>query len=94
MDNLKHLIEGCKKQDPKSQRLLYERYDGYALKTCFRYIYHYDIAVNVANDGFVKLFRHFEKFRQEADEYQERLLMGWIRRIMINTAIDELRKTI
>ena len=92
MDNLTSLIEGCKKQDPKSQKLLYERFFGYALKTVFRYIYHYDVAVNVANDGFVKLFRHFEKFRQEDIGFQERLLMGWIRRIMINTAIDELRK--
>jgi RNA polymerase sigma-70 factor (ECF subfamily) len=44
------------------------------------------------NDAFVKLFRHFEKFRNEDDEILERMLMGWIRRIVINTSIDELRK--
>lgn len=92
MDNLKQLIEGCKKQDPRSQKTLYERYYGYALKISFRYIYRYEVAVNVVNDAFVKLFRHFDKFKSEGDDILERMLMGWIRRIVINTSIDELRK--
>lgn len=92
LENLKQLIEGCKKQEPKYQKILYERFYGYALKISFRYVYRYDIAVNVVNDAFVKLFRHFDKFRNEDDEILERMLMGWIRRIVINTAIDELRK--
>ena len=92
MENLKQLIEGCKKQEPRYQKILYERFYGYALKISFRYVYRYDIAVNVVNDAFVKLFRHFDKFRNEDDEILERMLMGWIRRIVINTAIDELRK--
>ncbi|HVU84472.1 MAG TPA: RNA polymerase sigma factor [Puia sp.] len=92
LENLKQLIEGCKKQEPRYQKILYERFYGYALKISFRYVYRYDIAVNVVNDAFVKLFRHFDKFRNEDDEILERMLMGWIRRIVINTAIDELRK--
>ncbi|MDP4128933.1 MAG: RNA polymerase sigma factor [Bacteroidota bacterium] len=92
LENLKQLIEGCKKQEPRSQKIMYERFYGYALKISFRYIYRYDIAANVVNDAFVKLFRHFEKFRNEDDEILERMLMGWIRRIVINTSIDELRK--
>jgi RNA polymerase sigma-70 factor (ECF subfamily) len=92
LESLKQLIEGCKKQEPKYQKILYERYYGYALKISFRYIYRYDIAGNVVNDAFVKLFRNFEKFRNENDEILERMLMGWIRRIVINTSIDELRK--
>jgi RNA polymerase sigma factor (sigma-70 family) len=86
------IIEGCKKQDARSQKVLYERFYGYALKIAFRYVYRYDIAVNVTNDGFVKVFRHFERFRYEEEGYPERLLMAWIKRIVINTAIDELRK--
>ncbi len=76
----------------KYQKLLYEKYYGYALKTVFRYIYHYDRAVDVVNDGFVKLFRNFRKFSNPETEHLEMVLMGWIRKIMINTAIDELRK--
>lgn len=86
------IIEGCKRQEARSQKLLYEQFYGYALKIAFRYVYRYDIAVNVTNDGFVKVFRHFEKFRYEEENYPDRLLMAWMKRIIINTAIDELRK--
>ena len=90
--NILNIIEGCKRQEAKSQKILYERFYGYALKIAFRYVYRYDVAVNVTNDGFVKVFRHIERFRHEDEEYPERLLMAWIKRIVINTAIDELRK--
>jgi RNA polymerase sigma-70 factor (ECF subfamily) len=90
--NVLNIIEGCKRQESKSQKILYERFYGYALKIAFRYVYQYDVAVNVTNDGFVKVFRHFERFRFEDEGYPERLLMAWIKRIVINTAIDELRK--
>jgi RNA polymerase sigma-70 factor (ECF subfamily) len=55
-------------------------------------MYRYDVAVNVTNDGFVKIFRHIERFRYTGEGYPERRLMAWIKRIVINTAIDELRK--
>jgi len=86
------IIEGCKKQDARSQKMLYERFYGYILKIAFRYVYRYDIAVNVTNDGFVKVFRHIERFCYEGEEYPERLLMAWMKRIVINTSIDELRR--
>lgn len=92
MKKLQSIIVGCEKGDAKSQKILYEQFYGYALKTVFRYIYRYEKAVDVVNDGFVKLFRNFHKFKCEEPENIEQILMGWIRRIMINTAIDELRK--
>jgi RNA polymerase sigma-70 factor (ECF subfamily) len=46
----------------------------------------------VVNDGFVKVFRNFEKFQFRDIENLEMVLMGWMRMIMINTAIDQLRK--
>src|SRR5688572_54068 len=78
--------------DHKYQRMLYERYRGFALKTVFRYIYSYERALDVTNDGFVKLLNHFSSFKCEEIENIEKVLMGWIRRVMINTSIDELRK--
>jgi RNA polymerase sigma factor (sigma-70 family) len=92
LDNIDHIIEGCKRGEHKYQRMIYEHFYGYALKTVFRYIYRYDKAVDVVNDGFVKLFSHFAQFKCADAVHVERMLMGWIRRIMINTAIDELRK--
>ena len=46
----------------------------------------------MVNDGFVKVFRNFEKFQFRDIENLEMVLMGWMRMIMINTAIDHLRK--
>ena len=94
MKNLLIVIKGCAGKEHKYQQLLYTHYYGYALKIVFRYMYRYEKAVDVTNDGFVKLFRWFEKFNAsgETAEDNERLLMGYIKRIMINTAIDELRK--
>lgn len=73
--------------------MAYEKYYGFALKTVFRYIYRYEKAADVVNDGFLKVFLHFDKFLGNADEEVEPLFMAWVKRIMINTAIDELRKT-
>jgi RNA polymerase sigma-70 factor (ECF subfamily) len=47
--------------------------------------------VDVSNDGFVKIFANFSKFKTDTDDI-EKVLMGWIKRIMINVSIDELRK--
>ena len=92
MEQLTTIISGCLENQPRSQKLLYERYYGYAFKIVFRYIYRYERSADVVNDGFVKLFSHFERFSYEESEDVERMLMGWIRKIMVNTAIDELRR--
>jgi RNA polymerase sigma-70 factor (ECF subfamily) len=75
-----------------SQKVLYERYYGYALKIVFRYIFRYDKAVDVVNNGYVKLFHSIERFVCNDIADLEKMLMGWIRKIMVNAAIDELRK--
>lgn len=92
MENLYSIIEGCLTNDQKCQKKLYERYYGFALKIVFRYIYRYEKATDVVNDGFVKIFNHFKKFECAEKEHLEKIWMGWVKRIMINTAIDELRK--
>jgi RNA polymerase sigma factor (sigma-70 family) len=86
------LIEGCKRGEALCQKILYERFYGYALKIAFRYVHQYEVAVNITNDGFVKLFRNIERFNYEKAGFPERLLLAWMKRIIINTSIDELRK--
>ncbi|MEX6688652.1 RNA polymerase sigma factor [Danxiaibacter flavus] len=93
MEDLVHIVNGCINNEHKYQKLLYERFYGYALKVVFRYIYRYEKAVDTANDGFVKIFRNFNHFEYSNNGDLERMLMGWMKKIMINTAIDELRKT-
>ncbi|MEJ7587386.1 MAG: RNA polymerase sigma factor [Ferruginibacter sp.] len=86
------IIKGCKDGYPKYQKIFYERYRGAALKIVFRYIYNYEEALEIVNDGFVKFFKNIDKFRCENDTDLEKVLNGWIKRIMINTSIDLLRK--
>jgi RNA polymerase sigma-70 factor (ECF subfamily) len=93
LEPLNELIKGCIERDYKCQRAFYEHYYGFALKTVFRYIYKYEKATDIVNDGFVKIFNSLEKFqlgKQNIDT--EKILMGWMKRILINTAIDELRR--
>jgi RNA polymerase sigma-70 factor (ECF subfamily) len=92
LEDLSIVIQGCVANDPKQQKALYEHYFGYCLKVVFRYVYRYETAVDIVNDGFVKIFRSFGKFVVTDKENVQMLLMGWMRTIMIHAAIDHLRK--
>ena len=92
MEDILHIIEACVKKDEGAQRRLYKQFYGFALKAVFRYIYKYETAVDVVNDGFIKLFRTLERFEVKDVDNAEKIFMGYLKRIVINTAIDELRK--
>jgi len=92
LQNLQETIGLCVQRHSKAQKMLYEHYYGYCLKVVFRYIYHYEKAVDVVNDGFVKIFSNLHRFEVPNPDAVEAMLMGWMRRIMINTAVDYLRK--
>jgi len=92
LENWYQIVEGCRRKDPACQKRLYERFHPFALKTVFRYIYLYEEALEATNDGFVKFFTSIDRFASPTETGTERLLAGWIRRIMINTSIDLLRK--
>lgn len=93
MENITTIIKGCINKDHKYQKMLYEHYRGYALRTCFRYLYRYEKAVDAVNDGFIKIFNHFHHFNIGVEEDNEKILMAWLKKIMINTSIDALRRT-
>ncbi len=92
MESLNNIFKGCLKKDHKYQKAFYERYYGFALKSVFRYIYRYEKAVDVTNDGFVKFFNKIEQFKPGNEVDLEKMIMAYLKRIVINTAIDELRK--
>ncbi len=52
----------------------------------------YEQAVEVTNDGFVKIFRNFNRFEIRDRERMEIVMLGWMRRIVINAAIDYRRR--
>jgi RNA polymerase sigma factor (sigma-70 family) len=93
LENINIIVKGCIQKEPRFQRMLYEQYRGFACKIVFRYIYRFEKANDVVTDGFVKAFNHFDRFETRDKEDTEKLLMGWLKRIMINAAIDELRKS-
>lgn len=80
------LIQGCKRHDRDSQRLLYQHYYAYALSICIRYSRNITEAKEVVNDGFMKVFGKMDQYNQESP------FKGWLRKIMINTSIDQYRK--
>jgi RNA polymerase sigma factor (sigma-70 family) len=92
LESLNRILTGCFNREHKYQKILYDRYYGFALKTVFRYIYRYDIAVDAVNDGFIKFFTKIDQFKIAQNTDAEKMLMGYLKRIMINTAIDELRR--
>jgi len=91
LEPLIHLIKGCIANDAKYQKVFYEKYLGFVLKTVYRYMTSYESAAEVANDAFVKVFKAFNKFDYQHASNPEMLLMAWMRRIVINTAIDYIR---
>jgi RNA polymerase sigma-70 factor (ECF subfamily) len=67
-------------------RAFYERFHGYALTVCMAYSKNRDDALEVMNDGFLKVFKNLKNLDNPA------VLLPWLRRIMVNTAIDYYRK--
>ncbi|MFN0175402.1 MAG: RNA polymerase sigma factor [Saprospiraceae bacterium] len=80
------VLQGCQKGNRNSQRRLYEHFYGYAMSICLRYSKGRDEAVEILNDAFHKVFNHLDKYDPA---YPFKV---WLRRILINTAIDYHRK--
>lgn len=80
------LINGCKKGRSKSQEELYKHFYGYAMSICLRYASNKEEAKEILNDSFLKVFSKLEQFDNK------RSFRGWLRRIVINTAIDYYRR--
>jgi RNA polymerase sigma-70 factor (ECF subfamily) len=87
-DPMQILIEGCKRNDRECQRLLYQHYYGYAMSICIRYCRSLNESKEIVNDGFMKVFERIEQHHESAS------FKGWLRRIMIHTAIDHYRKEV
>jgi RNA polymerase sigma-70 factor (ECF subfamily) len=72
---------------------MYELLKDYAMRICYRYLITFEEAEEVMNEGFVKLFKHLHQFEENRHDQVMAALKGWFRRILVNTCIDQLRKT-
>jgi RNA polymerase sigma factor (sigma-70 family) len=84
--NPTELLSASVNGDRKSQEKLYRSYYSYAMAVCQRYTKSKDEAMEICNDGFLKVFL---KGAQFDNKYP---FKAWLKRIMVNTAIDFNRK--
>ncbi|HVF97608.1 MAG TPA: RNA polymerase sigma factor [Flavisolibacter sp.] len=80
------LLEGCIRGDRRIQRELYNRFAPKMYGVCLRYAANVEEAEDVMQEGFIKVFKKISSFRGEGS------FEGWIRRIFVNTAIEQYRK--
>lgn len=86
MDDNK-LAEGCKAGDRAAMKALYERFYSKMLGVCLRYSKNFADAEDYVQDGFIKIFSDIRSFKGKGS------LEGWIRRVMVNSVLMQLRKT-
>jgi RNA polymerase sigma-70 factor (ECF subfamily) len=79
------LINGCIRGERAMQRALYERFSRKMLVVCMRYSKGRQEAEDILQDSFIKVFDHIRNFRRECP------LEGWVRRIVVNTALNHNR---
>ena len=73
---------GCKKAHRESQKLLYQEFYNYGMSICLRYAENRDEAVEILNDGFMKIFDNIKRFDLNLS------FKPWLRKILVNTAIN------
>jgi RNA polymerase sigma factor (sigma-70 family) len=86
------LIKGCKKEDCQSQKQLYSHYYGYGMSIAQRYSKDKEDAIEILNDSFLKIFNGGIQKYDEFENCHEGFFKNWIKRIIINTAVDYYRK--
>ena len=80
------LVTRCLKHDPRAQKTLYDTYAPMMLGVCMRYFHSREAAEDVLHDAFVKVFEKLHTLRNEVT------LEDWIYHIVVNTAINTLRR--
>ena len=82
------LTELCRQGDNRARKELYEQYAGRMLGICLRYAGDRETAQDLLHDGFLKIFGSFDKFTWRG----EGSLRAWMERVMVNVALQYLRK--
>ncbi|MFA5574735.1 MAG: RNA polymerase sigma factor [Brumimicrobium sp.] len=82
----KNLVKECQAENATAQRELFDRFSSKMLGVTIRYMKDQSRAEDVLQEGFIKVFKNIHRFENKGS------LEGWIRRIMVNTALDHIRK--
>lgn len=80
------ILQGCLQNRSAAQKELYERYSTRMLSVCYRYAHNREDAEDMLQEGFIKVFLQIHTFENRGP------LEGWIRRIIVHTCINILKK--
>lgn len=80
------MIADCKDGLRSAQKQLYQRYYAYGMNICLHYSKNREEAQEILNDGFVKVFKKLNAYQYKGS------FRAWLRRLLVNTAIDYYRK--
>lgn len=83
----RQLIEECQQGSVKHQEMLYKHFFGFAMGIALRYTTARDEAMSIVNDSFMKVFATIDRYVFETS------FRGWLRRIVVNTALDYYRRS-
>lgn len=85
-DDVTVLIRECIARNRQAQKMLYEKYSPTAYSIIRRYTRHDELAQEMLNDAFFKILTKLEMYNFTGS------FEGWIRRVVVNTVTDHLRK--
>ena len=80
------ILQGCLGNDAAAQKELYNRYSPKMLAVCYRFGHNREDAEDMLQEGFIKVFSQIHTFRNQG------AFEGWIRRIIVHTCINNLKK--
>lgn len=86
IEELKPIIEGCLRNENKSQYQLYEMFYRSMTLVCLRYCKDREEANDMVQEGFIKVFKNLKRYEFKGS------FEGWMRRIFVNNAIDNIRR--
>ena len=80
------ILQGCLKNHAAAQKELYHRYSPKMLAVCYRFAHNREDAEDMLQEGFIKVFLQIHTFQNKG------AFEGWIRRILVHTCINHLKK--
>jgi RNA polymerase sigma factor (sigma-70 family) len=85
VDRLHKIVRGCQDGNPGAQRELYDMFKSKMFGVCLRYAGNYNDAEDIMQEGFIKVYEKIHQFSFKG------AFEGWIRKIMVNTALEKYR---
>lgn len=88
LENEQDYVAACARNERWAQGVLYKKFYPSMMALCLRYSNNREDALDIMHEGFIKVYKHINKYQEGTS------LAAWIKRIMVNTAIDFYRKRV